>query len=99
VCGDDFVCGTETVADPGACLGTRCGDAQCVNLDGGSFVLEGLKTPRCDANGVCSDSIRDCRDPDDGECIANSGLAALTCSNCSPSRTTCIVYSGGCRCE
>jgi hypothetical protein len=66
VCGDDFVCGTETVADPGACLGTRCGDAQCVNLDGGSFVLEGLKTPRCDANGVCSDSIRDCRDPDDG---------------------------------
>lgn len=98
-CGSDFVCAAEVVADPAACDGVQCGDADCINLDGGPLVLEGLETQQCDERGGCSKVVRDCRDAGSGECTSNSGIAGFTCNDCLPNRTTCIVYVDGCHCE
>jgi len=97
-CRDDFRCAAETVPSDAACAGQTCGDSECVNLDGGVLVKEGIRRNQCDASGTCVSAVHDCRDAGAGSCTASSALF-LTCNNCSSDRTTCVVLANPCYCE
>ncbi len=97
-CSDDHQCVAQTVATAAPCEGRRCGGAQCTNIDGNEFVLEGITEDRCSAAGACVAVTRDCRARVDGVCTANSSLF-VTCDNCSGNRTTCVLFDNPCACE
>lgn len=99
-CGEDFRCTTETISDPAACVGRACGESECVNLVTGGLVdpNEGIRTPTCDSTGTCTPVVRDCREAGSAQCTSNSGFA-FSCDNCSPNRTTCVVFASPCYCE
>lgn len=99
VCGADKSCRTETRAAPAGCLGVSCGAPRCLNLSGGGLILEGVERKTCNAQGACATVVKDCRDFDDTAYCTNNSDVYLTCRDCSPKRSTCIVFDNPCFCD
>ncbi|TNF30962.1 MAG: hypothetical protein EP329_13035 [Deltaproteobacteria bacterium] len=99
ICGVDHRCWTTTVSAPAGCEGRTCGDAECRNLSGGSFILEGVRRRLCNGAGACVSVDRDCRSYNDGGFCSNNSATFAWCAGCSPNRSTCVDLSDPCSCE
>jgi len=98
-CGADAACTTVSIASPGACAGRLCGDVECVNLVGTALIREGVVREQCSPSGQCEEVLTDCRDLGFGGRCTDLSAGYLWCNECSPNRTTCVVFTDPCFCE